>query len=263
MRFNNFWLLSLALILVSGSAAAGPFDTQEKRDARGSQNNCKSTLKKQTRFLKYWKPENTIATNLVLYRTAAIYEYEIRGDIYFSGCAKADLEADASEAAYWYLVGANFHVPSSQFKLGKMLYEGDGIPKDEPAGIDWLTSAALENNSEAKSYLSNLGIDVPKVQTTSTFDTLRAEAIRLHKQNLADTWNTVLELTVLAASTYVVVQSANPPSVQARNSTLNSSQGSTKIQRFKPTWCTSSLMGSANSFAGYTSISGTVNTFCN
>ena len=262
MKFRYVKLLALTSILASGGAFAGPFDTQEKRDKRASQSKCKSTLKKQERFLKYWRPENSLATNLVLYRTGAIYEYEIRGDIYLSGCAKANLGADASEAAYWYLIGANFHVPSSQYKLGRLLYEGNGFPKDEAAGIDWLTSAALENNSDAKIYLSNLGIDVPKVQATSTFETLRAEAIRLHKENLAETWNTVLELTVLAAGTYVAVQNANPPSARVLSSTASSHKRAGGIQRFKPTWCTSSALGSANSFAGYTTVPGTGNTFC-
>jgi TPR repeat protein len=66
-----------------------------------------------------------------------------------------------SQPPYWYQAAAVAHVREAQWKLGKMLFEGDGVPKNTDAGLAWLTSAAIEGSTEAASYLHARGEPVP------------------------------------------------------------------------------------------------------
>ncbi|MDA3934846.1 MAG: hypothetical protein PF630_11055, partial [Gammaproteobacteria bacterium] len=90
-----------------------------------------------------------------------IMNYDLMGDIYIHGCDNAGIQPDPLMAANYYEFAAIGHVAQSQRKLGRMLFEGDGIQVNESMGIKWLTSAALEGDIEARTYLNSLKINIP------------------------------------------------------------------------------------------------------
>ncbi len=55
-----------------------------------------------------------------------------------------------------YLASANDSLPSMQFLVGKCYYEGQGTPKNEKLGLEWLNKAAKNGSGEALDYLDNL-----------------------------------------------------------------------------------------------------------
>lgn len=96
------------------------------------------------------------------YKEQYIAMRESFGDLYFYGCANAGKPADKQTAFVMYERSAVNHSPSAQFKLGKMLREGDGVQKNEGAGLAWISSAALEGSKEAAIYLAQNGIEAPQ-----------------------------------------------------------------------------------------------------
>jgi uncharacterized protein len=59
------------------------------------------------------------------------------------------LAGDPSEAAEWVLSAAEHGVPAAQLRLGRMLLEGLGVPRDEKAALEWFSRAARAGNAEA------------------------------------------------------------------------------------------------------------------
>ncbi len=59
------------------------------------------------------------------------------------------LGGDPAEAAEWILSAAEHGVPAAQLRLGRMLLEGRGVPRDEPVAFEWFSRAARRGNAEA------------------------------------------------------------------------------------------------------------------
>ena len=62
----------------------------------------------------------------------------------------------ARETFNSYLAAANDSIPSVQFLVGKGYYEGQGTPRNEKLGIEWLNKAAKNGSGEAQDYLEKL-----------------------------------------------------------------------------------------------------------
>lgn len=56
-------------------------------------------------------------------------------------------------AARWVRVAAEGGVTEAQVRLGRMLLEGTGVPKDEPAAIRWFKTAARAHDADAMNML--------------------------------------------------------------------------------------------------------------
>ena len=52
------------------------------------------------------------------------------------------LAGDTAKAAPWVAGGARHGVPEAQLRLGRMLLEGEGAPKDEAAALAWFERRA-------------------------------------------------------------------------------------------------------------------------
>src|SRR5690606_7231166 len=100
--------------------------------------------------------------NYYMYRQMVMPFWEFTGDMYYNGCPKGGLAIDKATAAQWYQSAAMEFVPTAQYKLGRMMLEGDGIPVNTEGGRAWMTSAALEGSAEAARYLENAGLPVPQ-----------------------------------------------------------------------------------------------------
>jgi uncharacterized protein len=62
---------------------------------------------------------------------------------------RALLAGDPAEALEWVLSAAEHGVPAAQLRLGRMLLEGLGVPRDEKAAFEWFSRAARVGNAEA------------------------------------------------------------------------------------------------------------------
>jgi hypothetical protein len=152
-------------------------------------------------------------------------------------------------------------VPEAQFKLGKMMVDGDGIPKDEAAGIEWIVSAALEQDSNARAYLlEQRGIEASIVSGPNTYERLTDYYQGIEKQKraefLSDLGGFALEVVTLAAVTYAVVETNQTPSYS--HQTQPSATNSPTIYRYRPVYCSSNIMATGGSNV----VTGTVTTFC-
>jgi uncharacterized protein len=59
------------------------------------------------------------------------------------------LTGDPAEAAEWVLSAAEHGIAAAQLRLGRMLLEGTGVPRDEKAALAWFSRAARGGNGEA------------------------------------------------------------------------------------------------------------------
>ena len=59
------------------------------------------------------------------------------------------LAGDQQEAARWVRVAALQGIPGAQLRLGRMLLEGTGVPKDEAASLRWFMTAARDHDIES------------------------------------------------------------------------------------------------------------------
>jgi uncharacterized protein len=59
------------------------------------------------------------------------------------------LTGDSAEAALWVRSAAEYGVPAAQLRLGRMLLEGNGVRRDEPAACSWFVRAADRGDAEA------------------------------------------------------------------------------------------------------------------
>jgi TPR repeat protein len=257
--------LVLCSVIVTLSACAsleGTSPKPEDRDRMLSESKCALSLKRSNNFVKYWPPVyNQRTFYLYTLKNDAIKAYDLRADLSYYGCAGAGLQPDKVEAAKWYLFAANLHVPEAQFKLGKMMVDGDGIPKDEAAGMEWIVSAALEQDSIARDYLKQRNIAVPTVSGPNTYERIKDYYRQNEKQKRAEFWSDLggfaLNVVTLAAVSYAVVDTHQAPSFSSQ--TAPSTANSPTIYRYRPAWCTSNVVATG----GFNVLTGTVTTFCN
>lgn len=228
-------LMLCGMALCSSAAMAGPGSTttdQDKRESQLSDKKCATTYKRLQNVLKYI-PVPDVGSDQEKYayiRDAqghlGILTYDMLGDIYYRGCLKAKLEPDKEAAAFWYQVAAIRHVPESQWKLGKMLVEGDGIPQDNEMGMAWVSSAAIEGSTQAASYLTAAGEPMPPVNIPNTFTVVRdAYVDQLDAQRAIERQQFLSDLLGFVAQVgvgYVAAKSQGPSPVIASSNDAGS-----------------------------------------
>ena len=62
---------------------------------------------------------------------------------------RALLAGDPSKAAPWIASAARYGLPEAQVRLGQMLLDGAGVPRDETAALNWFLCAARKGSREA------------------------------------------------------------------------------------------------------------------
>lgn len=65
------------------------------------------------------------------------------------GSLHALLAGDPAEAAAWIRCAAEYGVAAAQLRLGRMLLDGSGVGRDEPAAFGWFARAADQGDAEA------------------------------------------------------------------------------------------------------------------
>lgn len=253
----------LLIVVISGCATLeSTSSAPQDRNKAVSESRCAKSFQRMNNYVKYFPPSSRLALDYISYQDGkvGVRGYDLLGDIYFNGCDGANLRPNKGVAAYWYLNAANAHVAEAQYKLGKMMYEGDGVTKDEAAGMDWLMSAALEKNGDAIAYLSRLGISVPYSSGPNTYERIQAELRRQHKQQNAAYWSgffsDLLGVALLAGATYLAIEASAPTYYTPRPT--SSSQNQFQVYRYKPVWCNSSFTARASGNV----VRGTITTFC-
>lgn len=63
------------------------------------------------------------------------------------------LSGDQVEAARWVRAAAVQGITAAQVRLGRMLLEGTGVPKDAAAALRWFMTAARDGDAEAKNMV--------------------------------------------------------------------------------------------------------------
>lgn len=213
-------MASLTALFFIGLSLASTSSDPAVREEQLSEKKCATTYKRALNFVKYWPPESQGGYMMYNPKLMGFRGYDLLGDIYYRGCAKANLSPDKVAAAVWYQNAAVVHLPESQWKLGRMLVEGDGIPSNKEAGLAWLTSAAIEGSSEAASYLLTLGEPVPAPVSPNSYTLAAAhEKQKLETAQAAERAQIVRDLSgllVTLGSAYVIaktnaMQVAAPP----------------------------------------------------
>lgn len=129
---------------------------------------------------KYWHPSSGATGAYIMYKNHLFHAWEVIGDIHYSGCPAAGVTQNKNMAMGWYQSAAGIHLASSQFKLGRMIYEGDGVVKNPDLAMKWLFSAAIEGSHEARSYLAALGVAAPPAIAPTSYEVYQEAA----RQNL-------------------------------------------------------------------------------
>lgn len=266
MRNHAPALLILVSVLITTSCAGLIFSTEPKdRHKILAENRCEAIFNRLTNFVRDFPPTTATLTQdhrMYLEGYIGVRGYDILGDLYYNGCENAGLRPQKLQAAKWYEYGAIGHVPESQFKFGRMLYEGDGISRDEVLGIQWLTSAATEGNVDARQLLQDLGVQAPEPLSPNTYLTIQAKQKVFRKESnqqwFSEAFQDVLGLAVIAAVAYSSADYAHGAS--APGSAVSSPRP--QIQRFRPVYCTTTtnLTVTGSSYAVYAN--GFSSTFC-
>ena len=211
-----------------------------------------------------------------------ILNYDLMGDIHYYGCdysgqslagrlwsgRREAIEPNPEKAAKYYEFAAIGHVPRSQYRLGRMLFEGDGISQDEETGIQWITSAALEGHKEARDYLESIGLTVSEAEGPSTYSKLAEaereeytalqQAIQARQQQIRQNWATV---AIVAVGAYYAADTVGAGTTTPQGHGTGQSQRVT-IQRSTPVFCTSTSNISITGDSWVTFANGTISTFC-
>ena len=240
----------LGTVILIGASFASTSSDPAQREAQLSENKCALTYKRTLNFVKHFPPErNNLGYVMYDPKLMGYRAYDMLGDIYYRGCAKAKLAPDKVAAAIWYQSAAVIHLPESQWKLGRMLVEGDGIPSNKDAGFAWLTSSALEGSPEAANYLRALGEPVPTAVSPNSYtlaaeellqarNAARAEERAQIVRDLGGLLVTVGSMYVIAKANSMQVVSTPRTSVQPLPSTPNVVQ-MPKLSMTKPVYCNS------------------------
>lgn len=202
-------------------------------------------------------------------QTPHIMNYDFLGDVYYYGCTSAGIQPDPVLAAKFYEFAAIGHVARSQYRIGRMMVEGDGIQRSEEMGIKWLTSAALEGDRNARAYLNDLGVEVPAAIAPNTFSRLahheRAleqnyelvmqQRAQQRRQNIGEFFTVAI---VALGAFYVADAAISGVPQQAPAGAARASQ----VRRSQPVFCQSNinLLATSNRFSTYAT--GTMTTFC-
>jgi hypothetical protein len=251
MKGYSILFSMLGAALTSPSSLAQLYSTSSDPTDRAkelSEPRCATTYKRMLNFAKYWPPGRLdLYENYNMYnpKKVGFLGYELLGDVYFQGCAAAGLPADKIAAASWYFAAALAHVPDSQWKLGRMMFQGDGVPENREMGLGWITSAALEGSAPAAAFLTSMGEVVPAPIQPSSWD----NASNLARQKLASA-NAEQRRAVLQGLGNLVVSAAliysASGSAMVRTHPANYASNNRAAYRPRPVYC--QYQASANSF---------------
>ncbi|MCH6485030.1 sel1 repeat family protein [Pseudoxanthomonas sp. LH2527] len=261
-------LISASLFFFALASTSSDF---AEREDQLSPKKCATTLKRAENFVKYWPPGSSDAYIMYNPDKMGFRAYDLLGDLHFRGCEKAALSPNKVEAARWYQSAAVKHLPESQWKLGKMFYEGDGVAQDKEAGLAWLTSAAMEGSAEAAVFLQRAGEKVPTAVTPNSYSVAMEHAKNeLARGQAADRDRMVRDLArflVDTATVYAVAKAAQPVVVSPSKTTIPAAPaaptiravGTQPLTMTKPVYCSHFVSGSSVGDTVYVSVSG----FCN
>lgn len=170
MRDHGLAMLFACLLAgcATGTGPAKPIDSVM------TSSDCVARWNRIKGIEQHWAPGGQIY--YIHYRDNLLHAWEAIGDTYFQGCSEAGIPPDANRALSWYQAAANVHVASAQYKLGKMIYEGQGTGVDRKLGTSWLVSGAIEGSSDARSYLPTLGVEVPPAISPTSYEIYREAA---------------------------------------------------------------------------------------
>jgi hypothetical protein len=84
------------------------------------------------------------------------------------------LEGDPREAADWVRCAAECGLSAAQVRLGRMLLEGAGMPRDEAAALQWFARAAAQQDPEAvnmvgRCYENGWGVPADLKQAAASY----------------------------------------------------------------------------------------------
>lgn len=246
---TNRLLCVMAMFLVPHAVgAASLWSTSSDPQARErelSEKRCATNFKRMLTFTKYWFPREDLFSNYLMYdpKKIGFRGYDLLGDLYYRGCEKAQIRPDKMAAFTWYQNAAIAHLPESQYKVGRMLFEGDGVPKDEEKGVQWLTSAALEGSKDAAQYLTRISEEVPRPISPNSYSYSSQVALQQRSNQRAeqrraiiqDLGNIVITGAMIAGSAYLA------SSVSSRHAPTP-----TTVSRYRPVYC--QYRGNVNSF---------------
>lgn len=255
------WLLTVLLIgggLVAGNVQARNWQTDPEFRERllSDPRRCARAVRNQQNYLQYWPENYQIVPVAYAPKVHAFQTYEAFGDLAYRGCEAANHPIDKFQAAIWYEKSAIGHWPPAQFKLGRMLYEGDGIQRDPEYGIAWLTSAALEKNEDARQYLTRIGINVSPTMGPSTYEHME----RLHRLEVSAQRRELLSGTAHFIAT---VATAYFSAQGATDNRSRSGQAPVQYTRPRPTYCATNVRALITGTDAMTFVNATRTSFCN
>lgn len=203
------------------------------------------------------------------YKMHLLNTIETFGDIYYYGCPKEGVSASKSAAMEMYERAAIKHVPSAQFKLGRMQYEGDGVEKQEEIGLAWITSAAIEGSADAAQFLASINKNTPKPISPNSYAAAALEAKAIHEGlKQADRAKLVSDLASLSVNfatgylTGIATQpTTNVPKVAKQpSSTTTPKATKPMLTMTQPTYCNYYVTTYSSEYSD--TVSATVSKFC-
>lgn len=247
-------VLGLILGLVPMFAVAGPWWEEELTSEKA----CKKAVKRHRSYVKYNLVQETVKVACYGPKANCYQIYHFFGDLYSAGCPVADLARDKTEAAVWYERAAVGHVAAAQYKLGRMLIEGDGVETHEELGRHWLISAALEQHAPAVEFLKAArGIEITPPTGPTTYELMqqafRNQVSAERRQMLGDASQFVL----VAAGVYAAVQlgASVDRGQEIKPAPL-------QFARPAPVYCSSTATAFASGSESVAFVNATVTTFC-
>lgn len=269
--FRNLLVIMAVFTLGACAQLASTSSAPEDREKMISSSRCSVNYNRLRRFVEYYPPGSESLKNIyAMYRQGylGVRGYDTLGDVYYHGCPSANLNPSRSMAAMWYEYAALGHVAEAQYKFGRMLFQGDGIPENKELGIQWLTSAAIEGNRDARQFLQGLGQEAPPEIGPNTYETLEAEHARARRHERADWFKSaagdILGLGIVAVTT-VAYSAAYVAAAQAGHTAAPATQFAPEpivIERYAPRFCstTANIIVTGGPYSAFAN--GTSATFC-
>jgi uncharacterized protein len=120
------------------------------------------------------------------------------GSYYLSGVPNSDIKPDAGRAHKIFDYAASyFGDPDAQYRLGRMLLDGQGTPKDPKTAVRWLSLAAGKGQYQAQAVFGALlfkGQSVPRDAAQGLmWLTLARDAATPRETWIADLYNAALK----------------------------------------------------------------------
>ena len=227
------------------------------------QSKCAKQYKNMGRVLKFYtgKPRqfDSIAQDrhdFYAFKAQYFAMRESFGDLFYFGCKKAGKPSDKVAAFKMYEHASVNHVPSAQFKLGKMLIDGDSVPLNREAGMAWISAAAIEGSAEASAYLSKIGIKPPDPIWPNSYAQASIEAKEIYdgfwRTERANIISDLTRLAVGAAASYAIANASvdSSQTIKQPRPPQNAWQIPQITNMRRPTYCTLNGNITSNSITG-------------